>query len=193
MWKTNLLILVIFACIKMTAYPQSDNDFAVTKIVKGLTAELPKDFEPMPEGEMAQQYVSYRKPMAMYTSPDREADFGVNMALTEFNGADLNIMKEFYQASIMNFYSKVDIIDSGIKEHGGNKYVYFEFVASVEPDENSLTNKSSIRQYNYIQYTVFNGKTFVLNFNCRERYQSRWQEKAHHIMETVRFKKSNKG
>ncbi len=151
------------------------------KIAEGVTVSLPSDFVPMSDNDIAQRYPSTKKPLAMYTSLDRVVDFGVNESKATFPGSDLNILKEFYQSTILSLYNKVDFMQKGVIQPIKKRdYIVFEFTSEID----------KTYKYTYLQYALINNKVFIFNFSCPQEYKDKWQETAKAIMQTVKLNDS---
>ena len=155
------------------------------KLDDKVTIFIPEGFTPMTPEDMAQRYESYRRPLALYTDRDRLVDFGVNRAYSIWQEDDLETMMEFYQASIMELYDKVDFIDSGIKTVHKQQFVYFEFESIVYP-ENDF--QGSISKYTYLMYALSDGTTFLFNFTCPRNMRQQWQPTVNTMMSKIKLK-----
>lgn len=155
------------------------------KLTNKISVRLPKDFYPMTDEDKAQRYASARLPIALYTDPDRLADFGVNRSYSIWQQGDLKLIEEFYQASILELYDKVKFVSKGIKNVNNHDFVYFEFESAVYP-ENEF--QSNISKYSYLMYCLEEGTTYLFNFTCELRVRSQYQGMAHKIMESVKIK-----
>ena len=165
--------------------------FVKIEIGSGISLKLPESFQPMPEEEIARKYVSTRKPVAVFMSADRQADFGINISITQWSPSDLPIMKDFYKATIMELHSDVKFIREEIVNVNGKDYAVLEFTSLVKDEDNTLgTTKPPVQKYNYIQYTIFDQKTFVYNFNCPANQKDRFQDLAQQIMSSIEMKKA---
>jgi hypothetical protein len=145
----------------------------------------------MTDDEMANRYFTFRKPVAMFTSPDRSADLGFNITSSQWRNNDLPIAKDFYLSTIQTMYNKVDFMQKGVLETAGKQqFAVFEFVSEVvDNDEQSLNKGAVTRQYTYIKYAIQNGKVLVFNFTCAARAKDKWKETADAIMKSVRVSK----
>ena len=103
------------------------------KLADNISVRLPKDFYPMTDEDKAQRYESARLPIALYTDPNRLADFGVNRSYSIWQQGDIKMIEEFYQASILELYDKVKFINKGIKNVNKHDFVFFEFESAVYP------------------------------------------------------------
>ena len=179
----NLSVLVaIFLLFGGIAQGQK---LVTTKVADNIKLKLPKNFAPMSDEDKAQRYESSRLPLALFTSPDRVADFGVNRAYSVWRESDLEMLAEFYEASIMELYDKVEFVGKGIKEVNGKKFVFFEFTSVVYPENQFQGN---IAKYTYLMYALDQGTTYIFNFSSEKNAQNRWQPVARQVMASIRIK-----
>lgn len=139
----------------------------------------------MTEQDKAQRYESSRLPIALYTSPDRMADFGVNRAYSVWQETDLPMLESFYEATILELYDKVEFYGKGTKEINGHQFVYFEFASVVYPENQFQRN---IVRYTYVMYGLSQGTTYIFNFSSEKSAQQEWQPVAREIMSSVKLK-----
>ncbi len=185
-----LRIFFLSTLVLLTSFTTIQEKFVKVAIGKNITVKVPESFHPMTESEIASEYISTRKPVAVFTSADRQADFGVNVSITQWGAADLAIMKDFFKASILELHTETQFLNESIETINGKDFAVFEFISIVkDEDVSSIGAKSPIRKYNYLQYTVFEKKTYVYNFNCPANQQEQWRDTAHEIMESVTMKK----
>jgi hypothetical protein len=156
-----------------------------TKVTDKIKVKIPKTFNPMSEQDKAQRYESARLPIALFTSPDRLADFGVNRAYSVWRESDLEMLEEFYEATIMELYDKVEFLDKGIKEVNGHRFVYFEFTSNVYPENQFQGN---IAKYTYLMYGLNEGTTYIFNFTSEKSAQNQWQSVAREVMASIKLK-----
>lgn len=186
MFKISFLSIFIL----FSSFTSIQEKFVKVAIGENISVKVPESFHPMTESEIASEYVSTRKPVAVFTSINRQADFGINVSITTWGEEDLAIMKDFFKASILELHTETKFLDESIKNINGKDFAIFEFISTVkDEDDSSLTLKSPIRKYNYLQYTIFDKKTFVYNFNCPANEQEQWQSTAHEIMASITMKK----
>lgn len=161
-----------------------------TEVAPGVKVSLPADFVPMTNDDIARRYFTFRKPVAMYTSPDRSADFGFNVSNSQWRDTDLSIAKDFYLSTLQTMYTKVDFAQKGtLQTVNKRQYAVFEFVSEVvDEEEQSLTKGAVTRQYSYLEYTLRKGKVLIFNFTCPARARDKWQPTARAIMQSVRVK-----
>ncbi len=160
------------------------------KVNNDLRLALPEDFVPMTEQDIAAKFISYRDPIALYTSPDRTVDFGVNLSVTHWKPEDIEIMKEFYENSIRTLYSDVKFIKQEIQTINDITYAVFEFESFVEGESNAVNQTSAISKYTLIHYAIVNNKTILFNFTSPLREKEKWQPVAHQIMNSIKIKKT---
>lgn len=157
------------------------------KITREISMKVPDGFIPMSEADLIRKYVSARKPLAMYTSDDRLIDLGINETSSNWSSEDLNILKEFYKANILNLFTKVKFIQEDIRKIGEQAFVVFEFVSVVSDEESTFGGTNATSNYTYIQYTVRDDKVLLFNFTCPARMQTQWQDAVKEMMESVRI------
>lgn len=155
------------------------------KLNEDVTIYIPKDFTTMTPQDIEQRYESYRMPLALYTDPERIIDFGVNRSFSRWQEQDLEMMEEFYKASIMELYDKVKFLDEGVKEVKGHRFVFFEIQSTVLP-ENKF--QDSVKKYSYLMYGLSEGTTYLFNFSCPLAMQDDWRPIAQQMMESIKLK-----
>lgn len=176
---------ILVALLLMPAGFALGQKYVTTKVADNIKVKIPKEFAPMTDEDKAQRYESSRLPIALFTSPDRVADFGVNRAYSVWRESDLEMLEEFYEASIMELYDKVEFLGKGIKEVNGKKFVFFEFTSVVYPENQFQGN---ISKYTYLMYTLNQGTTYIFNFSSEKSAQNQWQPVARQVMASLRLK-----
>ncbi|MCG8321037.1 MAG: hypothetical protein MI921_16160 [Cytophagales bacterium] len=159
-----------------------------TKIGEEITLLLPEDLIPMTDEDFALKFISPKKPLAVYTNHQRVVEFSINESNTTWKDSDLELMKSFYKSSILSLYDQVKFLQEDIQDINKKKFVIFEFTSRVKGDKASLANQRDVKKYTYIQYTIKNGKTVLLNFNCPLRDQPYWQPVIKQVMGSIRLK-----
>ena len=167
---------------------KSQNKLIKTDITDNIRMSLPVGFMVMTDDDMASKYITHRKPMTAYTTYERDIEFSVNKSNTKWTVADMPIMQSFYKASILQLYDEVNFIKAGIYEINGKKFVYFEFTSKVAGDKASVSNKSAVSKYSYIQYTILDNQTILFNFSCPFWAKDKWQKTVNEMMQTVKIK-----
>lgn len=174
--------------------------FIKTKINEKITVLLPEGFTVMPDAAYAKKYGAYRQPIAIYTSPDGAADFGINeqanRSLKAFNSSDWNekdlqMMKGLYKSSIAEMHNEVKFLQDSVQTINKRKFIVLEFIGVVKDEEGNAIGNSTreLRHYNYLMYTVEGGKILVFNFNCPEKSKMMWSEAARGMMQSVKIAK----
>lgn len=175
--------LILFALL--ISFATNAQKLVKAKLDDNIVVKIPKNLIPMSEQDKAQRYQSARLPIALYTDEDRLLDFGVNRAYSIWQESDLEMMLEFYEASIIELYDKVKFIKKEIAEINGRKFVAFEFESVVYPENDFQRN---ITKYTNLMYTLKGGTTYVFNFTCEKSVQNQWQGTAKEIMSSVKLK-----
>ncbi len=175
----------IFFLVVLGLLSFSSDSLVKVKLNKEVTVYMPEDFTSMTKEDMKIRYQSYRAPLALYTDPSRLVDFGVNRSFTQWQEKDLEMMGQFYEASLLELYDKVDFIDKGIKEVNGHRFVYFEFNSLVYPENDY---QDTARKYTYLMYGLTGGTTYLFNFSCENTLKGKWQDTARQMMSQVKLK-----
>ena len=68
----------------------------------------------------------------------------------------------------MNVFDRVEMIDEGIHEVHGKKFIFFEFESRVNGTRQQEGMQDPVLRYTYIQYLIEPGKALVFSFNCHE-------------------------
>ncbi len=178
--KKLLILIPLF--FTLTAFPQRLKKF---KPAENIVLKLPADFVPMTPQEQQQRYQSPRLPLAMYTDAQHVVDFGINRSYALWDEKDIELMRKFYEASILELFDKVRFLNKGIANINGRDYAFFEFESIMYAENKSQRN---ISKYTYIMYTVAGGTTYVFNFTCPVRLRNQWQGTARKIMQTIKIK-----
>jgi hypothetical protein len=150
--------------------------------------ELPENFISMSETDSRQKYESYRKSIAQFTTYDRQTDFGINRSFSKFASDDIDLLSQFFKASIMNLYSEVNFIREEITEINGRKFAVFEFESTVRDTNKSFRTEKAISKYVYVQYTLIEENTIVFNFQTPLAFKDAYRETATRIMESVKIR-----
>lgn len=175
-------LVALLAAFSLSAQGQK---LARVKPAPNISVKLPKAFEPMTPEDREQRYQSARLPIALYTDVDRMAEFGINRAYSVWSEKDLELLEEFYQASILELYDKVNFLSKGIREVNKKRFVYFEFESVVYP-ENKF--QRAISKYTYLMYAVSGGTTYVFNFTSEKSMQAKWQPVAREVMASIKLR-----
>jgi hypothetical protein len=166
------IALILLLCSMDQAAPKK------YQLTKGVTAKLPGDFLPMPDDDIASKYPSTKKPLAMFTTPDRMIDFGLNVTKSSWAGNDLQLLKEIYKSTLYTLYTEVVVLSEDIKIIHKQDFVTLEFTSRSD----------GTKKYTYLQYGIFNNKVYIFNFTCSEREMPKWRETASEIMASIKVK-----
>jgi adenine-specific DNA methylase len=157
------------------------------KLTDNVTAQMPEEFRPMTDDEIAQRYFTYRKPVAMFTDRRAVVDFGLNTSVTTWNYEDLPILKSFYKASIMQMFTNVNMLKEEIEEVNGRKYAVFEFISEVRSEPDAIVKRAPKVSYTLLLYTVVGEKVYIINFTCPAEVRKEWRPVAQAMMKTVKI------
>lgn len=159
-----------------------------TKVNDQITISIPKDWRAMDDMDFTQRYPSVRAPLAAFTNDDRTVDFAVNISATQWPDADLEMVKSFFKASLMNMFDRVDMLSEGIREINGKKFIVFEFESRVNGNRQQEGFTDPILKYTQIAYLIEPGRTLVFSFNCPKRMKEEWQETAGAMIKAIKVK-----
>ncbi len=159
-----------------------------TKISDGITVSIPQGWRPMDGLDFNERYPSVRAPLAAYTNEERLIDFSVNVSATQWPDSDMELAQQFFKASIMNSFDRVDMIEEGVHEINKKKFIFFEFESRVNGMKRKEGFQDPITRYTYIQYLIEPGKALVFSFNCPKRDKAEWQETARVMMKAIKIK-----
>lgn len=190
MTPKHILITIGLVLLILTDLRSQEVSLKKVAINKDIKVALPEEFVQMTEQDINEKYISYRDPIALYTSQDRAVDFGVNLSVTHWKPEDLKIMQEFYENSIRSLYSEVNFIRKEIETINDIPYAVFEFESLVEGESNAITQTNAISKYTLIHYAIVNNKTVLFNFSSPLSAKGKWQAVAREIMESIKIKKT---
>jgi hypothetical protein len=182
-----LRIWLVLTLLALCAF-ETDIKLVRIKISDEISVLLPRNFRPMDDLDLLQRYPSVRKPIAGYTNEERQVDFSVNVSATQWPDANMEVAQKFFKASVINTFDNVDMIEEGIHEVNGKRYIFFEFESRIKGELHNRALRDPVLNYTYIQYLVEPGRTLVFSFNCPRRVRAEWQDTAHKIMNSVKVK-----
>jgi len=179
------LLILVFIGFGYILHAQPDLGKLERRDIGGKVSVLvPSTFTLMPDNEVAQRYPSSTKPLAVFTSGSRSADFGVNKGKTMWAEGDLKIVKDFYKANMQTFYNKVTFLKEDIISVGSLKMVELKFIGEIE----SL-GKGKSRRYVHVRYAIVKNRLYILQFNCPTGEQNLYQTVVDKMMNSVRIRK----
>ena len=159
-----------------------------TEINQDITVLVPAEFIAMGPQDIRNKFISYRQPLAGYTSEDRSTDLVVNVSKTPWSNQDMPLLKDFYENNIRNLFDEVTFLRNELEQINGRNYAVFEFTSVVKGDPNSLRNQTPVYDYRYVMYTVEDFEVYVFTFYCPARLKDRWQATARKIMTDIEFR-----
>ncbi|WP_235925551.1 hypothetical protein [Pontibacter burrus] len=157
-------------------------------LTKEISIQLPKDFLPMTDDDLARDYPATTRPLAAYTSPDGNIDFSLTQKRTTFRQNDLSMLREFYKANLVETFTNIDFIIQEVTEINGRQFIVFEFVSHMA-DERGASNLRPVQKYSIIQYTISGNQLQIYTLHIPFLMKNQWQETAREIMNSVKFKK----
>ena len=158
------------------------------KVSEDITVSIPRDWKPMDGLDFTERYPSVRAPLAAFTNEDRNVEFSVNISAKRMPDADHDIDSKFFESSLRNMFDRVEIIDKGVRQIGGNSFIFFEFESRINGNKNQLGNADPVLRYAYQQYLIQPQRTLVFSFNCTRRDRQAWEDAAELMMKNVRVK-----
>ena len=150
---------------------------------------LPVSFVEMTEEEIKDAALTYRQPLVMYKDFQTVGNLALNVSATQWSNKDMVMLKDFYKSTIMSMHSNVVFQQETTRQIGEHQFAIFEFASSVKPVRTMMEDKGAIKKYNYIQYTIVNGKVMIFSFSCPFAYRSQWQKTIKQMMDSIVVKK----
>ncbi|XOV93269.1 MAG: hypothetical protein ACFHWX_00885 [Bacteroidota bacterium] len=157
------------------------------QINKAISLLVPKNFILMSKSDQINKYVSTKEPLVMYTSEDRNIDFGITLTNLGWATGDLDLLMQFYVSSIKNLYTEVAFSQQEVREINGRQFIVLEFVSKVTDESTVFGGNKSTSKYTYIQYTLFRNQVMLFNFSSPAYMRDRWQDAAKTMMESVKI------
>lgn len=178
------IVLLIGNYCAVIAQPELEK----VEINKDISLLIPKDFVLMSRSEQINKYVSSNEPLVMYTSEDRNIDFGITLTNLGWAADDMQLLMEFYISGLRNLFSEVEFIQQEVREINGREFIVLEFISKASDDDNVFGGSSSTSKYTYIQYTLFRNQVMLFNLTAPAFMRSRWEGPAKEMMESIRIK-----
>jgi hypothetical protein len=161
------------------------------KVSDAVTVSIPAGFEPLTEAELNGSYFTYRLPLAVYRERNSQTDYGINEMPTQWAGDDLDILRKFFRATLLNTFTEVQMIRDEIRPAGKHQAVLFTFKGIIRPreDENEgVIALKPLTRYYAFQYLIYKGKVYIFQFNCPEAFRPQWEETAEAMLVSVRLR-----
>ncbi len=151
-------------------------------LIDGIDAKVPAAFYRMTEQDINERYLTYKMPLAMYSSEDRLAEFGLSISDNFWEGSDLELLGEFQQSNLNYLYDKLEIEKQGVREVHKHQVYYFEFTSATR------YSNSYERKYTIVQYMIVQNRILVFNFSCPKFDREKYQDAAWQIMNSIKIK-----
>jgi hypothetical protein len=178
----------VFVLISMILLGFDQPKLVKTRVADGITVSIPQGWRPMDGLDFTDRYPSVRAPLAAFTNEERLVDFSINISATRWPDTNLSMAQQFFRASIMNMFDKVDMLNEGTYQLHGKKFIYFEFESRINGNRSGEGLRDPVSKYTYLQYLVESGRTLVFSFNSPKRERQNWETTAHAVMKSVRVK-----
>ena len=190
--KKNVWLLSFVGIILMAFQEpaQGPVELKKTKIGDHISAKVPESFMLAGEQALSEKYLTGRPPLALFTSPDGQVDFSVNLSANQWQHFDLPLAKDFYKASLSSLYSGLEMINEEIKEVNGHQMAVFEYIGTVEGEQSAVRKSGPVSKYTYIGYVMVNGKVVVLTFTAPAKQQQQWAPVAEEMLSSLKIKKT---
>jgi hypothetical protein len=183
----KILLLALLAISSLMSFSQ-EMSFKKTKINKEIIMMIPEGLRPMSEAQRIQKYVSNREPIAMYTSTDALADFGVNINSSQWASDDYDVLRQFYRSGIFNLYDDVDFYRDTIQVINDRPFISFEFRGTLYGKEGSFRGNQSLSKYVYISYTLKDDRIMLFNFSAPYAIRNQWRQNVDKMMQSIQIK-----
>src|SRR5688572_26931979 len=141
--------LILFASVVFLSFDQTK--LVKTKVTDDISVSIPSDWRPMDQLDFTERYPSVRAPLAGYTNEERSIDFSVNISATRWADKDLELAQQFFKAGIQNLFDRVEMINEGVVERKGKKFIFFEFESRINGNREKEGQREAIIRYSYIQ------------------------------------------
>ena len=183
------LFSLLAICLLAMSFQQAGRLQRV-KVTDGISVKLPENFSMVPEEALSERYISNRKPIALFTSPNGQAEFVINVSNNQWQHFDLPLVKDFYKASLGSLYSDIRFTKEETTEIDKMPAAVFEYVGSGESEEGVIRKSESFSKYTYIAYVLVEGKVAVFSFTAPASEKAVWAPVAGEIMESLKLKKT---
>lgn len=183
----NMRYLAFLAILLLAGVAFAQPKLKKVKISKELSVMLPQDFAPMSDDDIARRYPASTKPLAVYSSPNSQVDFSVTQKRSHFRAQDLDMLREFYKAALMERHTKIDFIKEEVMQIKGRNHIVFEFVSSIE-DERGASNLRPVQKYSIVQYTIAGNQLMIFTLHVPFLLKNEWQQPAREIMSSINMK-----
>jgi len=154
------------------------------ELIKGIWAQMPVEFYRMEDRDILERFMFYKMPLAMYSSKDRLAEFGVAISDNFWEGGDLELLGDFQLANLHYLFDNIQIEKKGIREVHNSRFYFFEFMSST------VNSNVYEKKYTLIQYLIIQNRILVFNFSCPQFEREKYQNMAWDILNSINVKKN---
>ena len=183
----NIRFIALLTIILLTGAALADTKLKKVQITKEISVMLPQDFTPLPDDGIARKYPAATKPLAVYTSPNGQIDFSVTQKRSQFKPSDLDMLREFYKAALLEKFTNVDFIRDEVVEIKGQNFIVFEFVSTLT-DQRAGSMLAPVQKYSTIQYTIQGNQLLIFTLHTPFVLKKDWQPTARKIMDSIKVK-----
>ena len=164
------------------------------QVTPTVEVHLPANFAPLSLDAIAAKYPSFKKPHAVYSDPNGAADFIVSGRRSDFPAQDMELLRKFYKASILNMFSEVEFLTEKTEVINKREYVILEFLSTMKEEENAIRELKPMRKYTYLMYTLEDELNLLTVFTIQAQASQKetWREMAPRIMATLKMKDTPK-
>jgi hypothetical protein len=186
--KCILILLSFLFLTQVLAQSDAIVKYKRKSPLKGLTLDLPSNFTIMTDDEMAERYPSYKKPLIMFISVDKKADFGINYSVNKWVNKNLDVLRDMYKSTLSMLFSEVEYIKEGeIVDIHGRKWILFEFYSTFREEKRIDESTLLTRKYNFLAYTLYKNKVIIANFNCSRADAPDYYKYARKIINSIKI------
>lgn len=186
--KPAKYLLIIIISVVIFHSTKGQVSLEKVEIADEITMKIPEGFIPMALEEQRLKYVTARTPVAMFTNSYRSVDIGVNFSSTNWQGNDLEILKEFYRSNVYALYDSVNFHTDQIEEINGRNFIVHEFDGYMFGKSDSFKGQRTLSKYILILYTLYDERVLLFSFasNLNEKFQ--WQTVANEMKNSIKIK-----
>jgi len=182
----KILTFIAFCCLYN--FGQAQVKLTKVKVNKEVEVRVPNTFTVLNPEEVLSRYLSNSTPMVVYGDQRRTTDFSISKNVTRWSAKDSEILIDFYKASILSTYTKVEFYKQEITEKNGQKFIVFEFLSTFkDQSKNAFGNSTAVRKYTYLLYGLRNGHLYVFNFSAPASEKDAWSKSADKMMQSIKF------
>lgn len=178
MMKILLSVFLLFSFVQ-------DSNLKKEKLTEYLTMKVPTDLRPMTQQELSSKFLGARIPAAALTEESSMIEFTVTGSPTFWMEKDVDLLKEFYDASIPSLFNEIEFSTKKLVTINEKQFAAYEFTGTPSV-ENS--NKVPEKRYTYILYTLYRNGLVTISFSCPPYLMQKWKPIAHEMMKSIQFK-----